>query len=73
MPQPRARGGTADAPKQVPSLTNNGYFSDYYLAHRLDSGLVDLYAGWDAAENNGDPTDRTRLRALHDAVSPVPC
>lgn len=64
MPQPRARGGTADAPKQVPSLTNNGYFSDYYLAHRLDSGLVDLYAGWDAAENNGDPTDRTRLRAL---------
>jgi hypothetical protein len=60
-------GGGAEKP--IPALSNLGYFSDYYLAHRLDSGLGDLYARWDAAEKQGEPTDRTRLRALTSAFS----
>lgn len=65
-----ARGkatSTGGAEKPIPALSNLGYFSDYYLAHRLDSGLGDLYARWDAAEKQGEPTDRTRLRALTSA------
>jgi hypothetical protein len=59
-----ARSPNGSAEKAIPALMNLGYFSDYYLAHRLDSGLADLYARWDAAEKQGEPTDRTRLRAL---------
>lgn len=65
-----ARGkatSTGGAEKPIAALSNLGYFSDYYLAHRLDSGLGDLYARWDAAEKQGEPTDRTRLRALTSA------
>lgn len=59
----------AGAEKQIPSLSNQGYFSDYYLAHRLDSGLADLYALWDKLEKNGEPTERTRVRQLGAAFS----
>lgn len=65
-----ARGKTSStggAEKPIPALSNLGYFSDYYLVHRLDSGLGDLYARWEAAEKRGEPTDRTRLRALTSA------
>jgi hypothetical protein len=60
--KPSANSGGAE--KAIPALSNIGYFSDYYLAHRLDSGLADLYAGWDAVEKQGEATDRTRLRGL---------
>jgi len=65
MPQPRrGGGGNSGAEKLIPSLSNQGYFSDYYLAHRLDSGLADLYATWDELEKNGDRTERTGVRQL---------
>jgi hypothetical protein len=65
MPQPRRAGvGNSGTEKQIPSLSNQGYFSDYYLAHRLDHGLSDLYAKWDELEKNGAPTERTRVRQL---------
>lgn len=65
MPTPRRAGvGNSGAEKQIPSLTNQGYFSDYYLAHRLDHGLSDLYTKWDELERNGVPTERTRVRQL---------
>ena len=39
----RGRTSAADsAEKSIPALSNIGYFSDYYLAHRLDTGLADL-------------------------------
>ena len=44
------------AEKQLPSITNRGYFSDYFLAYRLDVGLADLYKRWDEAEKVGEPT-----------------
>lgn len=53
--------------KLIPALVNAGYFSDYYLGYRLDAGLADLYARWDAAEKQGDPTPRTRVRSLSNA------
>ena len=46
------------------SIVNQGYFSDYFLAYRLDAGLADLYKRWDALERNGDPTSRTQIRGL---------
>jgi hypothetical protein len=46
------------------SIVNQGYFSDYFLAYRLDAGLADLYKRWDALERNGDPTSRTQMRGL---------
>src|SRR4051794_33309039 len=55
--------------KTIPALSNIGYFSDYYLAHRLDTGLADLYGRWDNAEKVGDPTARTRVRALSSALN----
>ena len=58
--------GAAD--KSLPALSNQGYFSDYYLTHRLDVGLADLYARWDAAEKQGEPTARTRVRNLTAAL-----
>lgn len=53
--------------KQLPSIANRGYFSDYFLGYRLDAGLDDLYERWDAAERNGDLTARTRVRSLSTA------
>ena len=64
MPQPRRATGGATTEKQIPSLANNGYFSDYYLAHRLDAGLSDLYARWDELDKQGEPNERTRVRNL---------
>jgi hypothetical protein len=61
------RTTTAPAEKSLPSIVNQGYFSDYFLAYRLDAGLDDLYKNWDAAERIGDPTPRTRLRSLSTA------
>ena len=66
----RGRHSAADsAEKSIPALSNIGYFSDYYLAHRLDAGLADLYSRWDAAEKVGDPTARTRVRSLSSALN----
>ena len=66
----RGRHSAADsAEKSIPALSNIGYFSDYYLAHRLDAGLADLYSRWDAAEKVGDPTARTRVRGLSSALN----
>jgi hypothetical protein len=53
--------------KQLPSIANRGYFSDYFLGYRLDAGLDELYKRWDALERNGDPTPRTRVRSLSTA------
>lgn len=64
MPQPRRAAGGAATEKQIPSLANNGYFSDYYLAHRLDAGLSDLYARWDELDKQGEPNERTLVRNL---------
>ena len=64
MPQPRRAAGGATTEKQIPSLANNGYFSDYYLAHRLDAGLADLYTRWDELDKQGEPNERTRVRNL---------
>ena len=50
--------------KPIPSLANSGYFSDYYLAYRLDAGLSELYACWDELDKQGEPNDRTRVRNL---------
>lgn len=50
--------------KSFPSIVNEGYFSDYFLAYRLDSGLRDLYRRWDELEKAGEPTPRTRVRSL---------
>lgn len=64
MPRPSNANNTE---KQLPSIANRGYFSDYFLGYRLDAGLDDLYKRWDAAERNGDPTARTRVRSLSTA------
>ncbi len=67
-----AKGRTSapeSAEKSIPALSNIGYFSDYYLAHRLDAGLTDLYGRWDAAEKVGGPTARTRVRNLAAALN----
>lgn len=64
MPQPRRAAGGVATEKQIPSLANNGYFSDYYLVHRLDAGLSDLYARWDELDKQGEPNERTRVRNL---------
>lgn len=70
MPQPRrAAAAGSGAEKQLPSLSNAGYFSEYYLAHRLDAGLAELYARWEALEKLGEPTDRTRVRGLSSAFA----
>ena len=56
------------AEKSLPAIVNHGYFSDYFLAYRLDAGLTDLYKSWDAREREGIPTARTRLRSLGNAL-----
>jgi hypothetical protein len=53
--------------KSLPAIVNHGYFSDYFLAYRLDAGLTDLYKSWDMREREGVPTARTRLRSLGNA------
>lgn len=65
---PRRPADKGLAEKMIPALVNQGYFSEYYLAYRLDSGLQDLYKRWDAAEKDGYPTPRTRLRSLTTAL-----
>lgn len=63
---PRARRHATDAAGDgaYPSLVNQGYVSDYFLAYRLEAGLDDLYKRWAAQEQEGHPTARTRLRGL---------
>lgn len=63
----RRRQGTSSSEKQLPSITNRGYFSDYFLGYRLDSGLSDLHKQWEEAEKLGEPTPRTRVRSLSTA------
>jgi hypothetical protein len=53
--------------KSLPAIVNHGYFSDYFLAYRLDAGLTDLYKSWDVREREGLPTARTRMRSLVNA------
>ncbi len=69
MARPTAGGNSGNAGTAHRSLSNVGYFSDYFLAHRLTVGLGDLFARWDAAEKLGEPTERTRLRALSTALA----
>ncbi len=69
MARGRHSAAADSAEKSIPALSNIGYFSDYYLAHRLDTGLADLYSRWDAAEKVGDPTARTRVRSLLSALN----
>ncbi len=64
---PRVPRQAGDAAKALPAITNAGFFSDYYLEHRLDSGLADLYDTWTALEREGHPTARQRMRALGSA------
>jgi len=53
--------------KELPSIVNQGYFSDYFLGYRLDAGLTDLYKRWEVSERDGDATPRTRVRGLSTA------
>ena len=55
---------TGQDEKSLPGIVNQGYFSDYFLAYRLDAGLADLYKRWDDLERTGEPTSRSRLRGL---------
>ena len=55
---PRSPKASADE-KLIPAVVNAGYFSDYYLGYRLDAGLAELYARWDALEKEGHPTAPT--------------
>ena len=55
---------TGQDEKSLPAVVNQGYFSDYFLAYRLDAGLADLYKRWDEVERTGEPTSRSRLRGL---------
>ncbi|MEV4419506.1 hypothetical protein AB0L40_05945 [Patulibacter sp. NPDC049589] len=61
MPTPRTAAPTE---KIFPALSNLGYFSDYYLTHRLDAGLGELHGRWDKSERVAEPTARTRVRTL---------
>ena len=61
------RHQTTSTEKQLPSIANRGYFSDYFLGYRLDAGLDGLYKQWDETEKRGDPTPRTRVRSLSTA------
>lgn len=69
MARGRSSAAADAAEKATAALSNIGYFSDYYLAHRLDAGLADLYNRWDAAEKLGEPTSRTRVRRLSSALT----
>lgn len=48
------------------AITNAGYYTDFFLNYRLTASpvLKGLFDTWRAAEKNGDPTPKTRLRAL---------
>ena len=63
----RKKGIGGPEASSLPAIVNEGYFSDYFLAYRLDAGLGDLYKRWEAAERNGDSTPRTRVRSLSTA------
>lgn len=62
-----SRRQTPSTEKPLPSIANHGYFSDYFLAYRLDAGLDNLYKQWNEAEKRGAPTPRTRVRSLSGA------
>lgn len=63
----RNTAASGSSEKSLPAIVNQGYFSDFFLAYRLDAGLADLYKRWEEAERNGDPTPRTRVRSLSTA------
>jgi hypothetical protein len=63
----RSSQDLVQAEKSLPAIVNHGYFSDYFLAYRLDAGLTDLYKSWDVREREGVPTARTRLHSLGNA------
>src|SRR4051812_8213063 len=69
MARGRSSAAADGAEKAIPALSNIGYFSDYYLEHRLDAGLAALYNQWDAAEKFAQPTARTRVRGLSSALA----
>ena len=52
-----------------PSLVNQGYVSEYYLAYRLTSGFKELYDAWRARERDGGTTPRTALRGLRASLA----
>lgn len=57
-------GATTAAGTTFAGIINNGYVSEYFLAYRINTGFDELFKAWDAAERNGDPTARTRVRGL---------
>ncbi len=61
---PRRPITTTPIEMNFPALINQSYFSDYFLSYRLDTGLSDLYQRWDTLERQGEPTARTKTRAL---------
>ena len=63
----RKKGIGGSEANSLPAIVNEGYFSEYFLAYRLDAGLGDLYKRWESAERNGDSTPRTRVRSLSTA------
>jgi hypothetical protein len=62
---PRPSTSVTQVAKSIDAIDNNGYFSDYFLAYRLDSGLEDLYKRWNELEREGEPTSRTKIRGLN--------
>ena len=61
----RTRHATASTGEDTyPSIVNQGYLSDYYLAYRLRDGLADFYRRWDDREKAGEPTARATLRTF---------
>jgi hypothetical protein len=65
---PRPSTPVTQVAKSIDAIDNNGYFSDYFLAYRLDSGLEDLYKRWNELEREGEPTARTKIRGLNSAM-----
>ena len=63
----RSSQDLVQAEKSLPAIVNHGYFSDYFLAYRLDAGLANLYKSWDVREREGISTARTRMRSLGNA------
>lgn len=61
------RSSTPTAVSTFAAIVNQAYVSEYFLAYRLSSGLDELYKAWDAAEREGEPTARTRVRSLSKA------
>ena len=68
MAETRGAGGSSVV-KVLPSITNQGYFTEYFLSYRLDAGLDGLYKHWDAAEREGYATARSRVKGLSAAMA----